>query len=183
MNKMHTLAKTLITIAGIYWLVLIGVNAILTPIMMMVSCGSGLRGSWASWAGIFACMIAQLVILLVVMQILYRRNKIADKIVGVEETAPPQSQVEWIGFSFRLISVIAGLYCFYRAAGSIGMLINDIIRRKITYGGVAVNEPIYSKYLIIVILLTAGIYLFCGAPHFVRWQTRKTIEMCSSRGK
>jgi hypothetical protein len=28
------------------------------------------------------------------------------------------------------------------------------------------------------VLLAMGIYLICGAPHFVRWQVKKTVEQC-----
>jgi len=177
---MHTLAKTLITIAAVYWLVLMAVQIVIYPLMMMLSGGSKTRGSCG---GVFAFMIVQMAILLVVLQVLYRRNKIADKIVGIEKTASPQSQIEWIGFSFRLISVIAGLYCFYRAASAVGMLIIDFWRNKMAGGRIAANEPIYSKYLILAILLTAGIYLLCGAPHFVKWQVKKTIEMFADASK
>ncbi|HBG78291.1 MAG TPA: hypothetical protein DDW84_05515 [Phycisphaerales bacterium] len=179
MNKMHTLAKTLITIAAVYWLVLLAIQIVIYPLAML-SYGYGGRGSWG---GIFVFMIVQIVILLVVLQVIYKRNKIADKIVGIEETASPQSQVEWIGFSYRLISVIAGLYCFYRAAGVVGMLIFDFWRHKMANSGMAADSQIYSHCVITVILLTGGVYLLCGAPHFVRWQVKKTKEMFMDCGK
>jgi len=30
-------------------------------------------------------------------------------------------------------------------------------------------------------MLTASVYLLCGAPHFVRWQVKKTIEQCKEQ--
>jgi len=30
-------------------------------------------------------------------------------------------------------------------------------------------------------MLTIGIYLVCGAPHFVRWQVKKTLEQCKQQ--
>jgi len=180
MNKMHTLAKTLITIAAVYWLVLLAIQIVIYPLAML---SYGYRGR-GSLGEIFVFMIVQIVILLVVVQVLYKRNKIADKIVGVEETASPQSQVEWIGFSYRLISVIAGLYCFYRAAGVVGMLImNIIIKSKMANSKMAADSQIYSHFVITAILLTGGVYLLCGAPHFVRWQVKKTKEMFMDCGK
>jgi len=175
MNKMHTLAKTLITIAAVYWLALIAIQIVIYP-LIMVSSKSGMSGSWV---GIFAFMIVQIVILLVVLQVLYRRNKIADKIVGIEETASPQSQVEWIGFSYRLISVIAGLYCFYRAAGIVSTLLIKILikTQMVRFGKMAADDQMYSNGLILVVLLAVGVYLLCGAPHFVLWQVKKTKEM------
>jgi hypothetical protein len=127
-----------------------------------------------------AYLIVLLIIVLVVSQIIYRRNKIADKIVGIEETASPQSQVEWIGFSYRLISIIAGLYCFYRATNAASMMLLNsimIMKSKSPNSGTMLDKQIYGNALILVILLAAGTYLLCGASHFVRWQVKKTKEM------
>ena len=143
--------------------------------LMMVSSKSGTSGLWG---GMFAFMIVQLVIFLVVLQVLYRRNKFVDKIVGVEETASPQSQIDWIGFSYRLVSVIAGLYCFYRAANYVSMLsMNIILKSRMAKNVLSIDSQIYSYSIILVVLLAAGVYLLCGAPHFVRWQVKKTKEM------
>jgi hypothetical protein len=174
---MHTLAKTLITIIAVYWLALMAIQIVINPLMMLSS-RSEISGLWSSWVSIFAGMIVQAVIFLVVLQVLYRRNKFVDKIVGVEETASPQSQVEWIGFSYRLISVIAGLYCFYRAANYVSMLfMNIILKSRMAKNVLSIDSQIYSYSIILVVLLAAGVYLLCGAPHFVRWQVKKTKEM------
>ena len=174
MNKMHTLAKMLITIVAVYWLTLMAIQIVIYPLMIAQSSEKlEMLGMAAAY------LIVQLVIVVIILQIIYKRNKIADKIVGIEETASPQSQVEWIGFSYRLISLIAGLYCFYRAAGVVSTLLIKILikTQMVRFGKMAADDQIYSNGLILVILLAAGVYFLCGAPQFVRWQVKKTKEM------
>ena len=38
------------------------------------------------------------------------------------------------------------------------------------------RKYIVNLSLVWLLMLTIGIYLACGAPHFVRWHVRKTIE-------
>ncbi|MDD5135346.1 MAG: hypothetical protein PHP01_08050 [Phycisphaerae bacterium] len=179
MNKTRSLAKVLISITAIYWLILMCIQVIQIPIMLMYH-----KPSYDGSAGVIGMLavfvIIQLALILVILQVLWRRNKIAAKIVGDEEVACPQLQVEWIGFSFRLISVVAGMYCFYKIVVSLSMLINTILSYQISQGQVKLTAwGIHIYVPIILILLPAGIYLLCGAPHFVRWQTRKTLKMCT----
>lgn len=176
MVKMHTLAKVLITVIDIYWLVKAFSWLIQSSTYIFANAPAG----QVEISAIIAALAIQLAIILLLIVILYQRDKIAEKIAAGKEKALPQSQPDWISFAYRLVSVIAGLYCFSMAVYSIGRLAGSIRFRM--------YRPLYDTSMLeqsisLFVLLAVGIYLFCGAPHFVKWQARKTIEMCGSGRK
>lgn len=184
MNKMHTLAKTLISIIAVYWLILMVFSAIQMLFMYMLPAYKSALEIAGVWNKLIFLPIFNIVLIAVIVRIICKRERIADKIVGIEEIQGPDSQVEWIPFAFRLISVIAGMYCFFRVVGYLPTVFNDFLVRQAYQGKVSPGSyMIYDKLLIVVMLLIAGTYLLCGAPHFVRWQIKKTIEMCTSEGE
>ncbi|MGD0784575.1 MAG: hypothetical protein ABR969_02040 [Sedimentisphaerales bacterium] len=183
MNKMHTLAKTLITIIAVYWLILIGLGVVQMLFMLIFYYSKTPKDQTSMLLG-FIMFFIMILIVLVISNTLRRRDKIAEKIVGVESPQNPVSQVEWIPFAFRLISVIAGMYCFYRVAVQIAAMASHFMANRSSYRQMESGWLIMLKeHLVVFILVAAGIYLLCGAPHFVRWQVRKTIEMCTNGGE
>jgi hypothetical protein len=173
MNKMQALAKTLLTIIGVYWLIMIGFNLL----SILYVWGNILsRSSSGMELDDMLVIIPSLLIIIfsiiVILYILKKRDKLALKIAGSPEIQNIDAEIKWIPFAYRLISVLTGMYCLYRACGSI-----PGIAAKLFYGS---KYPIpYGNYSTLILSLIAGIYLLCGAPHFVRWQTKKTIEMCT----
>ncbi|MBN1788619.1 MAG: hypothetical protein JW806_09540 [Sedimentisphaerales bacterium] len=181
MNKMHTLAKVLITIIGMYWLITGGIYALqswyiinsmrqmdkadVTVVMMIVS------------------LLVQIIILILIITILYKRGKIAEKIVGETENSPPGSQLDWIPFAYRLMSVIAGLSCFRHIMYYITQIASRLVFRMQTDTQYIIQNSMLPSCISLLMLLAAGIYLICGAPHFVRWQVKKTLEMCADSEK
>jgi len=186
MNKIHALAKVLITIIDIYWLIK-AFGWLIQSFAYIFANTSNRQIDIKDILMISASIAFQLVIILFLITVLCRRDKIAEKIVGKTEIfSVPQSQLDWIPFAYRLVSVIAGLYCFSTAIFYLGRLANSFMFRMRSSGSFAVfNSEIIEQCISLFIVLAVGIYLFCGAPHFVRWQVRKTIEMCtgSSAGK
>jgi hypothetical protein len=183
MNKMHTLAKTLISIIAVYWLISMALGVIQT-LFMVISSYSKDHGNRSDIFLMCAMLLITILITSVIANILKKRDKIAEKMVGVEQVQNPVSQIEWIPFAFRLTSVIAGMYCFYRAVSSITTLTSHVTANWSSYRQMESGWLIMLKeYSFVFILVAVGIYLLCGAPHFVRWQVKKTIEMCTTSGE
>ena len=113
---------------------------------------------------------------LIIYLLMYKVDFFIEKIVGAEE--PEQARVWWIPFAFRLTSVFAGMLYLYRV---VPRIISTIHAYIFAVQHNFENPSPYLSWSVIlswVVLLALGIYLLCGAPHFVRWQVRKTLEQC-----
>lgn len=173
MNKMQGLAKTLITILAGYWLIKIAINSIF-PIFMIIQSFSKTGYEASSIFFILLYIFIMIFIMLVIAEILRKRDKIAIKIAGIEEIENVDAQVKWVPFSYRLISIAAGMYFFVRAAEYMPRLLGNFISER----GYKAGFGNYGTITSVFIFMILGTYLLCGAPHFVRWQARKTMESC-----
>ena len=52
-----------------------------------------------------------------------------------------------------------------------------ILRWTALDSGKVISDEVW-QLLGLALLLLLGIYLLCGAPQFVRWQTAKTLAFC-----
>jgi len=179
MNKMQGLAKTLITIFGIYWLIRMGLIAART-ILIIITCAAVTKDKNTNTLSMYLEISLIIVAMLIILKILFKRDKIAEKIAGGEEKPMYITQTDLAPFVFRLTCVIAGMYCFYRATSSISSIAYHPlymgIFEKMKLDFLCISQ--FIGYIEVVILLAGGFYLVSGAPHFVRWQVKKTIEMC-----
>jgi hypothetical protein len=120
---------------------------------------------------------------------LYKREQLAIKIVGADKIPEPDSQVKWLPVAFKLISISAGLYCLHAVLWQITdtfiryamFKVRSVPGYKTIYTGYAGPALNIEKVLVWLIMLTIGIYLVCGAPHFVRWHVRKALEQCKQQ--
>ncbi|OQA02593.1 MAG: hypothetical protein BWY69_00986 [Planctomycetes bacterium ADurb.Bin401] len=174
MNKMQGLAKTLITIIGVYWLIMIGLHG-LQMISVFHSTMKNIKGELETIFGVVIIYLIFLIIALILIKILRSRDKIAIKIAGSEEFANVDAQVKWIPFAFRLTSIIAGMYCMVRVVSYIPRIAGNYIVKEVNARGSGIRIEEFATVLI------AGIYLLYGAPHFVNWQAKKTMETCTEK--
>ena len=82
---------------------------------------------------------------------------------------------------YRITAVLCGLIMFYYAIGRLESplytLMNPLERDKYQlYTFASIVEYIVSIHFKETLYLILALYLTCGAPHFVRWQVRRTIE-------
>ena len=170
MNKMHTFAQVVFVALGIYMIVLI--------LPMFVSTMPIVFWSRFGWEGISISLVSLAVTLICIYYIyrllICRREKLAEMVVGSEEPPGPEVQVEWIAVVLRLIVIIVGLILMVRFLRGLGGVLASLSADKVF------NMPSsgrMTQYIIGWILnLPLAIYFICGAPHFVRWQVRKTLE-------
>lgn len=171
MNDLHKLARIILVGLGIYVLIrhAIGVIAVLPYLFYG---GSPLRGyavgQLVSFALFAVCSG------LVVYALIWKADSLSMKVTGIYES--DQAEVWWLPFAFRLASVCAGILLL---SWSISALTSIIA----TYVQMAdprfVNRSMPWQRLVgWIIQLPLAIYLLCGAPHFVRWQVKKTLEHC-----
>lgn len=103
---------------------------------------------------------------------IYRPGWLAAKIVGPEE--PAKTLGSPVAFAFRLVAVFAGLLYLYWALPGI---IQTVHSHWIGEHQADISPRWLWEYEVShIILLVLSIYFLCGAPHFVRWQVKKTLE-------
>ncbi len=114
-------------------------------------------------------------------------DRIAERIVKPETESVIEGQAPcWLAAAFRMGSVLAGFVFLYKFITKVLAILPTLIR--IWLGG---EPPLrfnvhyhtqWQTYFTWAFLLIIGVYLLCGAPHFVRWHVRKTLELCGQNG-
>jgi len=123
-----------------------------------------------------------LALLVVCYLFFYKRRQLAEMIVGKDDLPDADSKMQWLPAAFRLVCIFAGLYCLHSTAWSV-----ITYSRRIYFVGRVSGHPniseLFNPALILgwAVALVIGVYLLCGAPHFVRWHVKKTIEQCTSQ--
>ena len=144
--------------------------------------------TWAT-AGMVAASLGLTLVMMsaVIYGLVIKRDKWARKLIAKDIDLDQQPSIDLtLIMAFRLISVGAGLYCLNTFVWSFSSMVMVLIQ-TINYarqegtvqyftGGFSVN------YVLPILYLALAIYLLCGAPHFVRWQVKKTMQFCNQQG-
>ncbi len=179
MNKMHSLAKIVLTGFALYLAFHICTYVIMIPFALL----SDFRYE-SSILSIVLFLFISLCLAVCVYLLIYHRDKWARNIVGTADLPDPDVQIQWLPVAFRLVAVVAGLFCLYRVVVNIIWVVIRLSMAKATSSSPGYVQIFTAKLLSLeqildwLILLAIGIYFLCGAPHFVRWQVKKTIEHC-----
>jgi hypothetical protein len=171
MNDLRKLARVILIGLGIYVLVRYGIGLIgVLPYLF--------SKDW--WMRGFALgqLVGGVVIIVCVGLVIYALVWKADfwsaKIVGADER--DGADIWWLPFAFRLASVCAGILYLSWAISALVSIIGSYI--QMMDPGFVFRPLPWHNVVGWVIQLGLGIYLLCGAPHFVRWQVKKTLEHC-----
>jgi hypothetical protein len=178
MNKMHTLAKIILSAIGIFFTI-----RLLSQVPAIFWFYS--KSSWETAASLLLSLLltAGLIALLLYF-FFYKNESLAKKIVGSEQLPEPDSQVQWLPVAMRLICITGGIYFLCVVFWHITEAINRFAYFKAQENARTVQyyPPLnYQSVLPWIVLLICGIYLLCGAPHFVRWQVKKILQQCKDR--
>ena len=167
MNKLHSFASIALAAIGIFFAArLIDYMLMFGNTMIIVGLG---------FATVIPLMFLGLCFAAIWYVCLYKREQLAEKIVGTDELADPHSQVDWLYVAFRLVCIAAGVYCLHSVAWRIAYA----LRRYLAYSSQAASSFLTTELILgWLVMLAIGIYLVCGAPHFVRWHVKKTLEQC-----
>ncbi len=173
MNNIHTIAKIVLAALGIYIAVTIIPHAI-GPVVMLFQQELNLSS--------IALVLFSLTMMAISIALLYyffvrKRDWLAQKVVGKVDWYEPATDIHWLAAAFRIICVIAGVLFLYRFLIHIAYYLPIQTILQMAWD----NKPFARMLKASIswfILLPFGIYLICGAPHFVRWQVKKTLELC-----
>ena len=115
---------------------------------------------------------------------IYRPGILLKRIIQPDQNEPEIRCP--VAFAFRLVAVVVGLLCLFWTAPLLVRIISELTaNREHEFEGYRQLFTGSRGYLTwgyvgsAAIRLAAGIYLVCGAPHFVRWQVKKTMEQCA----
>ena len=175
MNKMHTVAKIAAGITGIYLLIFTVLTLMRNLSFVFMDVGKGNTPS------LMTVVISLLVTLgfagAVFYFLIYRSDLFANKIVGKEEFPDGGYTLNWFPFAMRLAVVIAG-FLFLQKTITLSSSLVHYIRYSFPPGAQGGMWQVYEYGIYLLIYLAIAIYLLAGAPHFVRWQIKKTARLC-----
>jgi len=179
MNKMHTLIKIILSAIGIFFAI-----RLLSPLSLGISYLYS-KPSWeTAGAWLFSLLLVAGAIGLLMYFLVYQHDKLTKKIVGSEQLPEPDSQVQWLPVALRLICIAGGIYFLNTVIWQTTFFISQLAFFKENTRSIYTFAP-YSPRDILpwIIMLICGIYLLFGAPHFVRWQVKKTLQQCTTSKK
>ena len=170
---MHSLAKIVLFVTALY----LGIY-FCRHLMFAVSSIFLLKGKdTAMFTSIAILLIIFLAIVSAIYLLIIKREKFAQKIVGSDLATEPDTQIPWVPFAFRLTVICTGfiaLYKFIIISATIVRIVIMLRNRDVGLGQLYYSINQIAAWLI---LLPIAVYLLCGAPHFVKWHTKKTLEL------
>ncbi len=181
MNKMHALARIILSAIGIYFTIRL-LSQLPYAIFMFYS-----NPSWETAASsLLSLLVTAGLIALLLYFFFYKNESLAKKIVGSEQLPEPDSQIQWLPVALRLICIAGGIYFLSTVLWQTTYIINQLAAFKsytdTNYKVIYTYAPFnYQSLLPWIIMLICGVYLLCGAPHFVRWQVKKTLRLCKQQ--
>jgi len=173
MNKMHTLTKIILSAIGISFTIRL-LPQLTIPIFWFYS-----KPSWETAGSLFfSLLLTAGVVAALLYLFIYKRESLAQKIVGSEQLPEPNSQIQWLPVALRLICIAGGIYFLNTVLWQTTYVISYFAAIK-TENAYTIYAPFNSRSLLPwIIMLICGVYLLCGAPHFVRWQVKKILQQC-----
>ena len=178
MTRMQILAKTTLTILGIYAVLTLWSGypghymyrreppAVIPEILSL--CAVGVLGA------------------LIVYFIVFNNTRFADRIAGPGEILEPRKQLRLLGKSLRIGLVFAGLMLLPRSIPTMAKIpkvfflirpaLNDIIISKSVPDILRLSYSEWFRNIYGFLRAILALYLIYGAPHFIRWQLKQSLH-------
>ncbi|MBN1124334.1 MAG: hypothetical protein JXA82_04945 [Sedimentisphaerales bacterium] len=179
MNKAHIIARIAFAIVIFYYLLSM-VPLICGQILFLVENFENAVHSIEIFVYVAGSMT--LIVLAVFLLILFLKkvDRLAQYATGPEEAAETAQNINWVSLLFRLICCITGFIFLFK------FILGMAEGYRLFHLLVQVNQEraLPRELLQIaswILLLPVTIYLLCGAPHFVRWHVKKTLELASEQ--
>jgi len=184
MNKMVSLAKVTFASLAVYLAI-----SIVRNILVTISYAFQEFSFASIGIVIFSLLLSGAYLVAIIYFLVLKSDKWAQKLIAneIEPDSSPTPEIT-LTMAFRLVSVGAGLYCLMNFFWSISQSLSQLLHylsmsikhtlkatevRQFYTGGAGVD------YIKPILLLALAVYLLCGAPHFVRWQVKKTLKLCN----
>ena len=176
MSDMQKFTRIILISLALYMLIRFGAQlAVLLPHISL----SGAREIEFSIYEIAFGISMLLYTAIVVYLLIFKADKWAVKIAANQQDEQPPAKTPCLPAAFRIIAVFSGILYMYWLIPTIISTIQSHILIKDTGPALVHRPPLDgSKVATWIVLLVLGVYLLCGAPHFVRWHVRKTLELC-----
>jgi hypothetical protein len=180
MNKMHTLAKIILSAIGIYFIIRL-LSQLPLAIFWLYS-----KPSWETAGALFFSLLLTAGLTAVLLYLFfYKSESLAKKIVGSEQLPEPDSQIQWLPVALRLVCIAGGFYFLLTVIWHATYVINQLAFLKAQENAHTTHFPLfnYQSLLPWIVMLICGVYLLCGAPHFVRWHVKKILQQCKDKAE
>ena len=173
MEKTLALTKVALSVMGLFFIIRLTPQIILFVPMVIANYSLELFIT-----ALILSLIVGLIIWALIYFSMYNRTFLAKKIIGAEDITDDSSSYPWFPAAMRMGCVFAGLYCLYISATKSAQLLYFVMIYKMSVSDSSLWPKFGADYILPCLLIIPAIYLLFGAPHFVRWQVKKTIEQC-----
>jgi len=171
MTKMQIIAKTILSALGVY--------AILTLCRLYTPPSLGPEKDLPVWWHVVFFSGFVPLAALVIFFLIFNNDGIARRMAGPGPIPDRHTQTIWLIKSLRIGLVLTGLMLLPRSIPVILNMVSIIVSnfRAGTFPDIPAAPPrIRFKNTSNLIRMVLALYLICGAPHFVRWQTRHSLH-------
>lgn len=179
MTRMQIIAKAGLVSLGIYAVVTL--CWYLTHVIPSFNLPSCLVGTLCFT--VFAVFIAVTTFFLI-----FNNDGMARKMAGPGDQLNPATEALWLAASLRVATVFCGLILLSTSIPTIrnillvpiriGPLINEIFLFDSFPKSLLLPFPKWYAIIYNFLKLILAVYLLCGAPYFVRWQSRHSLVQC-----
>ena len=179
MNKMQTIARIVLVAIALYFILEIAKSMFQSLYFI------GKVGKLSLVSSLMMLLAIGFMIVLIVIiawQLIVRGEKWACKIVAHAQEYEAEEKTNWLPTTYHIIAIGLGILFIWWTIPYIFQLLYYIKLAQPSSNGQ--YRQIYSGYRILPTLISVigrliiSVYLLCGAPHFVRWQVKKTLELC-----
>ena len=184
MNKMISFAKVMFAGLAVYLTISIVRNLLFTIVYAFQDFSFASVGII-----IFSLLLSGAYLAAIIYFLVLKSDKWSRKLIvgDIEPDSSPTPEIT-LTMAFRLVSVGAGLYCTSSFIWSCSNMLKNLIR-TMKYGQQGdryiqmFSRGLSVDYIQPLLYLALAVYLLCGAPHFVRWQVKKTLKLCNEPEK
>ena len=157
MNKMHALAKIILSAIGIYFTICL-LSQLPYAIFMFYP-----KPSWETAASsLLSLLLTAGLIALLLYFFFYKSESLAKKIVGSEQLPEPDSQIQWLPVALRLICVAGGIYFLNTVLWQTTRVISQLATFKsYTYTNYKVSYAYAPLQLPKLVALDNYAYMWC----------------------
>ncbi len=173
MNYTKNFTRIILAAIGIFYII-----KIIPSIIQAAAIAIAYHSQESFWSVLIGLLLISIAIFLLWYFFFHLRDWLTEKIIGRSTTDETAGQVAWFPAALRLSCIFAGLYCLVSALYRLIIALEVFGNRALGYRESGFASLSWANLIQPIIILALGVYLLFGAPHFVRWQVKKTLEQC-----
>ena len=179
MNKMQTIARITLAAIAIY-IILDVAKSILSGLSLIAHGGLPNISLFMMFVSIGIMTILAVII---GRELIVRGEKWACRIVAHSEEYEAEEKTNWLPTTYHIIAMSIGILFIWWAIPYIFQLVSSfLLSLNAEYKQWYPHPKLLSQLISVIVRLIIAAYFLFGAPHFVRWQVKKTLELCEEFG-